>query len=116
MGLGDEKRQFEKRLRKLERKNRAFERGFTTQLRSDGLLIVKPKRRAIGISGKSVFLFLAAFLCFKGLAVAHMGQATYGDRLAQLNNGTVVEQAAGWVMYPDPATLMVAETIKPYLK
>ena len=116
MGLGDEKNQFTKRLKRLDRKNRDFERGFTTQLRSDGLLIVKPKRRVFGISGKTVILFLAAFIGFKGLAVAHMGPTTYEDRLAQLEEGTVIEQGAAWVMQPDPASLFVAGHLNKYLK
>jgi hypothetical protein len=116
MGLGDEKRQFVKRIKKLERKDRAFDRGFETMLRADGLLIVKPRRRGFGISGKSVFVFLAAFLLFKGLAVAHLGPVTYEERVAQLNSGTFAEKAAAWVMTPDPVSVFVANTINPYLK
>lgn len=116
MGLGDEKNQFEKRLRKLARKERAMERGFTTQLRTDGLLIVKPKRRGAPISLRSVLLFLAAFIVFKAIAMAELGPATYGAHVAELSQGTVIEQAGAWVMQADPASVAVANYIRPYLR
>ena len=116
MGLGDEKSQFKKRLRALERKDRALERGFTTQLRSDGLLIVKPKRRAASISGRSILLFAAAFIGFKGLALAHVGQVTYDARVAELATGTVLEQAGAFVMQSDPASEYVAHHLRTVLQ
>ena len=116
MGLGDEKRQFAKRLRKLARKDRAMERGFSTQLRADGLLIVKPKRRISPISARSVVLFLAALILFKGLAIGHLGLTTYESQLGELSKGTTVEQAGAWVMQPEPASIFVAGILRPYLR
>lgn len=116
MGLGDEKNQFKKRLRSLERKNRAMERGFTTQLRADGLLVVKPKRRGVTISGKAVLLFLAAFIGFKGLVLAEVGQLTYDEQIAQLSQGTIVEQAGAIVMQSDPASEFVAHHLRTVLQ
>lgn len=116
MGLGDEKNQFKKRLRVLERKNRAMERGFTTHLRSDGLLIVKPKRRSFSLSGKSILLFACAFIAFKGLALAQVGQVTYDDRIAELSRGTIVEQAGAFVMQADPASQFVAQHLRTVLQ
>ncbi|WP_050931145.1 hypothetical protein [Aestuariivita boseongensis] len=116
MGLGDEKNQFKKRLRKLERKNRAMERGFTTQLRSDGLLIVKPKRRSGVISLRSVLFFLAAFILFKGLSLAHVGQVTYDANVAELAGGTFVEQMGAAVMQSDPVSEFVAHHLRTVMK
>ncbi|MCE8005912.1 hypothetical protein [Aestuariivita sp.] len=116
MGLGDEKHQFNKRLRALARKDRAMERGFTTQLRPDGLLIVKPKRRAFAISGRSLVLFAAAFVGFKALAMAELGQATYESHVAELKSGTVIEQVGALVMQPDPASVFVGNHLRPYLR
>lgn len=112
MGLGDEKRQFDKRLRKLNRKSRAMERGFTTQLRADGLLIVKPKRRVAVISMRSVLFFLAAFILFKGLSLAHVGQVTYDANVAELSQGTFAERMGAIVMQSDPASEYVAHHLR----
>lgn len=116
MGLGDERNQFKKRLRALNRKNRAMERGFTTQLRADGLLIVKPKRPRLAISGRSIVLFVAAFIGFKGLALAQVGQVTYDAQVAELAQGTIVEQAGAFVMQSDPASEFVAHHLRTVLK
>ncbi len=116
MGLGKEKNQFKKRLRTLERRTRAMERGFTTQLRADGLLVVKPKRRAFGISSRAVFLFLAAFICFKGFTLSQVGQVTYDAKVAELAQGTFVEQAGALVMQSDPVSEFVAAHLRSFIK
>ena len=116
MGLGDEKNQFKKRLRKLERQNRAMERGFTTQLRADGLLVVKPKRRGGVISLRSVLFFLAAFVLFKGLSLVHVGQVTYDANAAELAEGTTVERMGAMVMQSDPASEFVAHHLRTILQ
>ena len=116
MGLGKEKSQFKKRLRTLERKNRAMERGFTTQLRADGLLVVNPKRRGAVISLRSMVLFAAAFIAFKGLTLAHVGQITYDGNVAELANGTAIEQMGAFVMQSEPATEFVAHHLRTVLK
>lgn len=116
MGLGAEKSQFKKRLRALQRKNRAMERGFTTQLRADGLLMVKPKRRPWAISPRSLFFFLAAFVCFKGFALSQVGQVTYDAQVADLAQGTLVEQAGAFVMQSDPLSEFVASHIRNFIK
>lgn len=116
MGLGKEKNQFQKRLRSLDRKNRAMERGFTTQLRADGLLVVKPKRRVYGVSLRSVVLFLAAFICFKGFALSQVGQVTYDAKVAELAQGTVVEQLGALVMQSDPVSEFVATHLRNFIK
>ena len=116
MGLGQENSQFKKRLKALERKNRALERGFTTQLRADGLLIIKPKRRRSVVSLRSVILFLAAFVLFKGLSLAHVGQVTYDANVAELASGTPVEQVGAIVMKSDPVSEFVAHHLRTFLK
>jgi len=115
MGLSQEQDQFKKRLRALERKNRAMERGFTTHLRADGLLIVKPKRRGSVISLRAVILFLAAFVLFKGLSLAHVGQVTYDANVAELASGTAVERAGAFVMQTDPLSAYVAHHLRTFM-
>jgi len=64
----------------------------------------------------SVLLFLGAFVFFKAFLVANLGPQTYDDRLARLNNGTVVEQAGAFVMQADPLTVYAAQKIRPVLR
>ncbi|TNF59472.1 MAG: hypothetical protein EP307_10375 [Rhodobacteraceae bacterium] len=111
-----ERAQFAKRLRRLARKHDAMSRGYETRIRPDGLLIVRPRRRSSGISLKSVIIFLAAFILFKGLVLAEVGQGTYENRLVAMQSGTWVEQAGAVVMQIDPATRYVAGFLAPFLR
>jgi hypothetical protein len=90
--------------------------GYTTRLKSNGLLVVQPKRARRGISGKSILLFLVAFFAFKGFLIANLGLLAYEDRLTTLQGGTVFEQAGAWVMQADPAAQFIAEKIGPVLR
>ncbi|MFK7753486.1 MAG: hypothetical protein AB8B51_13145 [Sedimentitalea sp.] len=107
---------FQVRLNGLMRKHRAMSRGYSARLRHDGLIITKPKRKASPISGRSVFLFLLAFIMFKGFVIASTGPITYSERVAQLQAGTVVEQAGAFVMQIEPVSEFVAMKIGPILR
>ncbi len=108
--------QFNDRLRLLDRKHRAMSHGYVTRVQPDGLIIAKPRRQPIRISGRAVLVFVLAFIGFKAFLVANLGPLTYDERLARLNAGTVVEQAGAFVMQADPVTMYVAEQIGPILR
>lgn len=108
--------QFDERLRLLARKHRAMSHGYVTRMQPDGLIVAHPRRHSIRISKRSIFLFIAAFILFKGFLVANLGPQTYDDRLARLQAGTVVERAGAFVMQPDPLTMYVANQIGPILR
>jgi len=61
------------------------------------------------LKGLLAVLFLG-FL-FKGFLFAYLGEAAYGERVATLQDGTVLEQAGAWVMQPDPITVLAADGI-----
>ena len=107
---------FDERLRRLERKHRAMSRGYTTRMLPDGLIIAKPKRTQVRISGRSILLFVLAFIAFKGFLVPNLGVMGYEERLDRLNNGTLVEKAGAFVMQIDPLTQFAAEQIGPILR
>lgn len=107
---------FDQRLRRLGRKHRAMARGYTTRMRSDGLIVVKPKRAPSPISRRSLFLFFAAFFLFKGFLLASLGSDTFDERVERLASGTMAEQAGGWVMQADPVTQFIARQIGPLLR
>jgi hypothetical protein len=61
------------------------------------------------LKGLLAVLFLG-FL-FKGFLFAYLGEAAYGERVATLKGGSVLEQAGAWVMQPDPITALAADGI-----
>lgn len=108
--------EFDQRMRRLTRKHRAMSRGYATGIRSDGLIVIKPRRFQRRVSLRAVILFVAAFLVFKGFMIASLGATTYEQRVARLQSGTAAERAGAWVMQPDPVAKMVAEQIGPILR
>ena len=109
--------QFNKRLKALGRKHAAMANGYTTQVRGDGLIVVKPKRRARrGFPLAKLLILGLGFVAFKGFMLASLGELTYNERLARMGNGTSVEQAGAWVMQIDPLTRFMAGYLEPLTK
>jgi hypothetical protein len=99
---------FEQRLRRLERKHAALAGGFVTQVQSDGLVVIRPKRLRASFPLRPVLLFIAAFFLFKGFLLAQLGEVTYDDRVAKLRDGTAVEQVGALLMQKDPVAEFTA--------
>lgn len=115
--MSEEHQQFLSRVRRLERKHNDMSYGYTAQIRSDGLIVVAPKKKLESrISTRSVLLFLAAFMLFKGFLIASIGVEGYEDRLSKLQAGSVLEQGGAVVMMADPLSQMIAEKIGPILR
>ncbi|WP_164659735.1 hypothetical protein [Tropicibacter sp. Alg240-R139] len=108
--------QFDRRVEKLTRKHHAMSRGYTHRLRSDGLIEVKPRRSRPGVSLRAIALFAFGFFVFKGFLLANLGPGAYEDRLARLNDGTVVEQGGAALMAVDPLSEFIASKIGPVLR
>ncbi|MEL6617536.1 MAG: hypothetical protein AAFP16_01575 [Pseudomonadota bacterium] len=109
--------QFNKRLTSLHRKHKAMANGYTTHLRGDGLIVVKPRMRARRNPPVRGLVYLAlGFFVFKGFMFASLGDITYNERVAKMGNGTSVEQAGAWVMQADPLTQFLAGYIEPLTK
>jgi hypothetical protein len=87
-------------------------RGYTTTIRPDGLIVARPKRQGSPISGRSVLLFVAAFILFKGFLIASLGPATYDERVARLSVGTPVERAGALTMQIDPLSAYAADRMR----
>ena len=103
---------FDNRLRSLGRKHNAMTHGVVTQMRGDGLIVLKPKRYRArrGFPVRGLVLFLLGFFAFKGFMLNDMGTQGYDERIASLATGTVVEQVGARVMQADPVTLLFADT------
>lgn len=108
--------EFENRLSRLIRKHQAMTHGYITTMQPDGLIVAKPRRASSPISGRSVLIFLAAFLLFKAVLMASLGHAAYDDRVARLQEGSVVEKVGAFAMQGDPLTSLVADKVEPLLR
>lgn len=103
--------EFNRRLRLLDRKHRALERGYATHIRADGLIVARPRGERRRIALKPLILCIGCFFLFKAFLVAQLGATVYAERVARLERGTPVEQAGGWIMQPDPLSEMIAGQI-----
>ncbi len=114
--MSDSHFEFDRRLRRLNRKNRAMTRGYTTRMRPDGLIVLQPRSTAPRIQPRTIVFFLVACLAFKGFLIAAVGPVSYEQRVANLAQGTSVEKAGAWVMQIDPASQWISEKVAPYLR
>ncbi|WP_306153665.1 hypothetical protein [Roseovarius sp. MMSF_3281] len=48
--------------------------------------------------------------------MAHIGGTIYAQRVATLQEGTIVERVGGFVMQPDVVTRAIATQLRPLLK
>ena len=109
---------FYKRLGGLNKKHAAITQGYTTHMRNDGLIVVTPRRAPTHRRGsiwKNLIIFAVGMFLFKAFILASLGQTSYDERIARLNDGTSLEQAGAWIMQVDPATRLVADMVAPYL-
>ena len=76
--------------------------GVVTTVNHDGLVIARARRKSGDSPLFGVLFFVAAFFLFKAFLLVSDGQEGYAERLASLQSGTTVEQAAAWAMQADP--------------
>jgi hypothetical protein len=108
---------FVKRLGSLGRKHAQMTNGYTTKVGRDGLIVVRPKRRARNASGiKFVLLALALFFALKIVLLVSTGSISYEARLLPLQEGTMFEKAGAFVMGIDPITQAGADFAGPILR
>ncbi len=108
---------FEKRLRAITRRHDRMNRaGVVHSVNHDGLIIAKPRRRALRFPLRGLLLLIAVGFAFKGYLLADLGPATYNDRVGVLQAGTIVEQGGAWLMQADPVTVWSADMINTYLR
>jgi hypothetical protein len=102
---------FDKRLKRIVRRHDRMQNGVVKTVMADGLIVERPRvyRPKLPLQG----LLVAVVLCFlfKGMVFVSLGADQYAERVAQLQQGTMVEQASAWIMFPDQATVFIAEAI-----
>ena len=106
---------FHKRLGAVGRKHAAMAQGYTTQVRGDGLIVVQAKRgkarRFFPVKGLAALIL--GFFIFKAFMLASLGEITYNERVAKLQQGTQIEQGGAYVMQIDPVTQFLAGFLEP---
>ncbi|MFL4470461.1 hypothetical protein ACERZ8_11445 [Tateyamaria armeniaca] len=114
--MQDSQADFNKRLSTLNRKHAAMSQGFSTALRADGLIVIKPNRalrRAFPIKGLLALVF--GFFVFKAIMLSSLSEITYNERVAKLNQGGALEQAGAWLMQVEPVTHFLAGFLEPLI-
>lgn len=107
---------FSDRIARLEHKHGAMSNGYTLRVQADGLIVARPQKSRRGVSALAVALFVAAFVLFKGVMIAHVGVATYEERVSDLRTGNMAEQAGAVVLQPGPVSDWVSQKMRPYLQ
>lgn len=114
--MGNSQTDFNRRLSVLGRKHAAMSQGYSTTTRADGLIVVKPKRAASrGFPIKGLLALVLGFFVFKAIMLSSLGEITYNERVAKLDQGGALEQGGAWVMQIDPATAFLAGFIEPFI-
>lgn len=106
---------FDKRLSKIDRKNRKLARGYKTRVEANGLIRARPTR-SFHFPLRGALLLVAGFFLFKAFMLASVGPGAYIDRLALLESGTIVESAGSWVLQIDPLTQYLASQMGPVFR
>lgn len=109
---------FIKRLNLLGRKHAQMAHsGYSTKVDRNGLITVKPKRRRSGGLPIKGFVMLAlCFFGFKAFTLGAVGPVTYNERLAKLENGSVIEQYGAKALAIDPVSQALSGIVAPILR
>lgn len=109
-------RSFGRRIGRLERKHRRLSRGAVTVLRSDGLMVMRPRRN--GLPRLIAFLLLAGagLTVFKAVAFVSQGEAVYEAQVNELAAGTPPEAVAAKILHIDPVSEFIIVTAAPHIR
>lgn len=106
---------FDKRLKRIVRRHDRMANGVVKTVTADGLIVARPRLYKPRFPLKGLIIVLMLGFLFKGFLFAYLGEAAYGERVASLQQGTVMEQAGAWIMYPDLATVFVSKGVETIL-
>ena len=114
--MSDAFQEFDSRLNSIDRKRTKLAQGYASKVGKDGLIIFRPKRRKSGLPLRGLLYLFLGFTFFKAVIIAHLGAPLYEDRLAQLAQGSIVEQAGAVVMQSDPVSQKLSAYLRPILR
>ena len=108
--------EFDERLKRITTSRAAVaRRGAVRVVTDDGLIVAQPRSMRPQFPLRSLLVLAVVGFTFKGVLLAALGGTTYEARLGELQAGTTMERIGAWIMQPDPATLLVAQGLRPYL-
>lgn len=107
---------FSSRVSRLGRRHRAMGKGYTASLRSDGLIVVHPRRFQFKMPVRGFVLLMIAFMIFKGFMLHHLGDARYSARLDILGTTSAFGEAGAFVMGIDPVARVVADGLNAIIR
>ena len=100
---------FDERLYRINEKHRRLSVGVSYRIGEDGLIIPVPRRRfEPNFPARSLILLLLMAYAFKAALFVGLGEGLYVGRLALLEDGGQLGQAAIWLMQPDPVVRTAA--------
>ncbi|MEQ9041630.1 MAG: hypothetical protein RIE24_25170 [Silicimonas sp.] len=103
--------EFERRMRRINRRHSKLSQGYVTAVNSDGLVVAKPQRRGNRGMLRGLAMIVIVMMLFKGFLHAQLGAQSYQDRIEALAAGTVIEQAGAYFMVADPITLWISSKV-----
>ena len=100
--------EFERRMRRINRRHSKLSHGFVTQVTDDGLVIAKPKRPRGFAVLRGIYLIVLVTLIFKGFLHANLGAEAYQERVDRLMAGNTIEQVGAIALSADPITIGIS--------
>lgn len=107
---------FGKRVKRINKRNRKLANGYVSSVNHDGLIIAKVRRSGPRFPWKGIALCFVAFFAFKGFLLSQLGETTFNERISNLEAGTTIERAGAYAMSADPVTVWVASQIHTVLR
>lgn len=101
--------EFERRMRRINRRHSKLSHGYVTSVNSDGLVVAKPKTRGWGGTIRGVVIMVAVIMVFKVALHAQLGERGYQDRVDALAAGSSIEQVGAFLMTADPVTVWASQ-------
>lgn len=113
--MADNRKYFDRRLARLNKRHGAMSRGMVANMQKDGLIVVQPRKIQFKLPLRGFVILMALLMMFKGFVLAHLGEAAYFDRIAALQQGSLFEQAGAFIMGIDPVSHLIADVLRPLI-
>ena len=103
--------EFERRMRRINRRHSKLSHGFVTQITDDGLVVAKPRKPRGYALLRGAYLLLLVMFIFKGFLHSNLGAEAYRAQVESLRSGNTIEQVGALAMTADPVTLWISGAI-----
>lgn len=103
--------EFERRMRRINRRHSKLSHGYVTAVTSDGLVVAKPQRGSSRGMLRGLAMVVIVMMLFKGFLHAQIGERAYQDRIDALMAGTAIEKGGAYFMVADPITLWISSKV-----